>query len=618
MRIRSFSASNYKSILQLDKFELTDGFNIITGQNAAGKTALLELLSLQFLSKPHRSEKTVPNRGDITNDLSLAHARLEVANAELKRILRNTRQNASIPMPDLKSPLAEQLKISHWDGPAVEKFVSWWLEQPRYAFDLRFNGLGQCLSDGGGHSFAPYQIGRRGDNYVLYSGFSIQLNGDLALTGTQWLAQPSDMGVNISGSLRQLVYRFSPERTVKARSGHGTNAQLAANAGNLPEVLHILQGNAVAFEEFNSLVSEILPQVRWVSIRSISEGNEIIIWNMDKITKRDDLGVPLDETGSGVGQVLAILYVVFTSSEPSTIIVDEPQSFLHPASAVKLIQVLKRYPQHQFILATHSPSIIAAAGPSNLLALTYDGETHMEVFDLQKATSFHAFLNTAGLEIRDTFGADNILWVEGPTEQKAFPEIIERLCKVPLMGTSVVPVSATGDFEGKDATRVFAMYRTLARGNPFLPPALAFILDRETRTQQQINELVTQSNDRAMFLPRRMFENYLLRPAAIAHLMNSIPGFREKSVTEAEVEEKITEKTKDKKLFLPLPVQDDWDKMIHAGNLLEWLFGELSEHRVRYRKTEHSVALARWLLDNHPEDLAEVAEVLTAALKRPA
>jgi len=58
--------------------------------------------------------------------------------------------------------------------------------------------------------------------------------------------------------------------------------------------------------------------------------------------------------------------------------------------------------------------------------------------------------------------------------------------------------------------------------------------------------------------------------------------------------------------------------MIHAGRLLDWLFGELSEHRVEYRKTEHSVMLSRWLVDNHPEDLSEVAEVLTAALTRSA
>jgi predicted ATPase len=617
MRIRNFSASNYKSILQLEKFYLADGFNIIIGQNAAGKTALLELLSLQFLPKPHRSQKTVPSKGDITSNLSVVDARLELANAELKRILRNTRTPASIPIPPVNSPLARQLGIFNRDDVTIEAFNRWWLEQPNYFFNLRFTSTGECLPGSGEPWFGTYPVEQRSGEY-LYSNIVIQLNGEVIQSSLQWQAQIPNLGVALSGNLRQFIYRFSSERIVRARSPHGANSTLAPTAENLAEVLHILQPNAVAFQEFNGLVSEVLPQVKWVSIRAISNYNEIVTWSIEKETKRDDLCVPLDETGSGIGQVLAILYVVFTSNEPSTIIIDEPQSFLHPSSAVKLIRVLRRYPQHQFILATHSPSIIAAAGPSNLLALTYDWETHLEAFDLQKATSFQAFLNKAGLDIQDTFGADRILWVEGPTEQKAFPEIIERLCKISLMGTSVVPVSATGDLEGKDAVRVFAMYRTMSRGNPLLPPALAFILDRETRTPQEIKELVTQSNDRAMFLQKRMFENYLLRPAAIASVMNSIEGFREQPVTEGEIEGKIRAKAQENAFFSPIAAQSDWAKMINAGKLLFSLFGELSEHRVEYRKTEHSVMLTQWLLDKHPEDLSEVAEVLTAALKRPA
>jgi hypothetical protein len=218
--------------------------------------------------------------------------------------------------------------------------------------------------------------------------------------------------------------------------------------------------------------------------------------------------------------------------------------------------------------------------------------------------------------MQDTFGADNILWVEGPTEARAFPEIIERLCKVPLMGTRILPVSATGDLEGKDAVRVFSIYRTMSHGNPILPAALAFILDRETRTQQQINELVTQSNNRAMFLSRRMLENYLLNSEAIAQVMNSIRHFSQEPITAATIDELINEKVKESAFFAPLAAQNDWKNTVNAGKLLSWVFGELSEHRTEYRKTEHSVMLAKWLLDNEPGDLAEVAEVLSAALKR--
>jgi predicted ATPase len=209
--------------------------------------------------------------------------------------------------------------------------VGWWLDQTDFIFKLRFTSSGEVFSDGGYNSFTTYPLFSRHDGALLHVNFNIQLDGQLALNGMPWGHQMPDLGVNLSQSFRQLVYRFSSERAVKARSPHGTNPQLAPNAENLAEVLHILQPNAVAFQEFNGLVSEILPQVKWISTRAISSANEVLAWNIDKSTKRDDLGVPLDETGTGIGQVLAILYVVFTSNEPNTIIIDEPQSFLHPA-----------------------------------------------------------------------------------------------------------------------------------------------------------------------------------------------------------------------------------------------------------------------------------------------
>ncbi|MCC0179139.1 ATP-binding protein [Waterburya agarophytonicola K14] len=98
---------------------------------------------------------------------------------------------------------------------------------------------------------------------------------------------------------------------------------------------------------------------------------ELRIWSIDPETDRDDLAFPLEACGTGVSQVLAILYVVITSKEPRTIIIDEPQSFLHPGAARKLIEILQDFPQHQYFISTHSPSIISAANPSTITLLKY-------------------------------------------------------------------------------------------------------------------------------------------------------------------------------------------------------------------------------------------------------
>jgi predicted ATP-dependent endonuclease of OLD family len=53
------------------------------------------------------------------------------------------------------------------------------------------------------------------------------------------------------------------------------------------------------------------------------------------------------------------------------IAIDEPNSFLHPDAARTLIRILKQHPQHQYIITTHSPEVIAEADAKNLFVLKH-------------------------------------------------------------------------------------------------------------------------------------------------------------------------------------------------------------------------------------------------------
>src|SRR2546427_80281 len=58
MHISSFRVENYKSFRATEEIRTAPGFNVIVGQNNAGKTALMEALSLSGGNKPHRSLKS--------------------------------------------------------------------------------------------------------------------------------------------------------------------------------------------------------------------------------------------------------------------------------------------------------------------------------------------------------------------------------------------------------------------------------------------------------------------------------------------------------------------------------------------------------------------------------
>ena len=161
------------------------------------------------------------------------------------------------------------------------------------------------------------------------------------------------------------------------------------------------------------------------------------------------MALPLNQCGSGIGQVAAILYVVLTANHPQVIIIDEPQSLLHPGAIRKLIEVLKRYPQHQYIMATHSPTVITSANPATVTVARLEGvETRLQAIDIRQTQDLQLYLADIGARLSDVFGADNILWVEGQTEELAFPLILSQIAHRSLMGTAIVGIRQTGDLEG--------------------------------------------------------------------------------------------------------------------------------------------------------------------------
>ncbi|MFP4103493.1 hypothetical protein [Coleofasciculus sp.] len=123
-----------------------------------------------------------------------------------------------------------------------------------------------------------------------------------------------------------------------------------------------------------------------------------------------------------------------------------------------------------------------------------------------------------------------------------------------------------------------------------------------------------------------MYENYLLHPQAITSIINDeyegcenltpedIEAYK---VSEADVEQKIADKKSKKRYFDSKEFQEDklkdldWvNQNINAAKLLNDLFSELSENRIEFRKTRHSLKLTEWLLEHEPEQMIELAEFL--------
>lgn len=630
MYISKFQVLNYKSYQDSSEVEFKPGFNVITGQNSAGKTALLEALTLQFgISRPHRSLLTVPVPGVLPNPRTSVCITLMISGEELLRLMQSVADAQVVfhaPARGFRPTPALQ-----YDGTDVgmNGVLAEVVRRQELSMSIRFTlgppgeswaGVGQSFL-----GFYPTEAQRPTDGHQL--SYAVRTVGGrlVANGGPAWRSPTEDVRTWVAQHLRQRIYRFRAERFNSGQCSFGANPTLAPDATNLPEVLEMLNANPARFAALNALASEVLPQVRYVSVRPVGNTQvQILVWPHDPKTQREDLAVPLNECGSGVGQVLAILYLVMTSDHPQTIIVDEPQNFLHPGAVRKLIDVLRNYPQHQYIFATHSPTAITAADPSTLtMVRASEGESVLEIMDVGNAKHLQAYLSEIGARLSDVFGADNIVWVEGQTEEQCFPLILRKVANRSLMGTAVVGIRQTGDLQGRDKRRVFEMYRRLSEAKTLLPPAIVFVFDKECLTPNEMEDLIRMGDGLVRFLPRRMYENYLLEPDAVAAVMNGIQGFRERPVSEEEIRELFglkreerTEGGRQLKYFCrgTEAGPGDWEFSIDGARLLQDSFQELSEARVAYEKMTHSLAITEWLAANRPDTLRPIVDLLAPLL----
>src|ERR1041385_1081374 len=444
MHIASFKIENYKSFRETPEVALTPGFNVVVGQNNVGKTALVEALSLRASHVPHRSLKALPTPLTPVRQDSAFRIVFRLGGPELLELLRDVVQPCWVPVASGKDAQAAAVSFNR-SITVVNDLHCTFQGGVRAAFLANYGELQNVTQS--------VQVKWRPD-------------GALEVLGTAEPGLGHRCDYQLAATLQARVYAFRAERLNIGLCRFGQATVLQPNASNLAEVLDNLQADPAVFDELNSLFTRIFPTVQRVTVRPAPGDNvEVLIWTVPPETRRLDLAMPLGSCGTGLGQVLAMLYVVLTAQQPRIFVIDEPQSFLHPGAVRKLVEILRQHPQHQFIFTTHSPTAVTAPDPETLLHLRIEsGETLIDRMDVKEARDLRAVLADVGARLSDVFGSDSILWVEGPTEELCFPKIAERLTTRPLLGTSIVGVMHTADFDARRSEATVQLYRRLSAG----------------------------------------------------------------------------------------------------------------------------------------------------------
>jgi hypothetical protein len=143
---------------------------------------------------------------------------------------------------------------------------------------------------------------------------------------------------------------------------------------------------------------------------------------------------------------------------------------------------------------------------------------------------------------------------------------------------------------------------------------LGFSFDQEGRTEQERDDLTKNSGGAIRFIPRRMFENFLLNPKAIFSVLSASDSERNPRLTENDVADWISANGKKEKYF---PVDGkDWLREVNAVKLLQDLFNELSETRVAFDKLKHGVKITEWIINCSIGDFKELSNFIKELLQK--
>ncbi|MDR3481603.1 MAG: AAA family ATPase [Burkholderiaceae bacterium] len=431
-----------------------------------------------------------------------------------------------------------------------------------------------------------------------------------------------DYGITLGEHVARSIYAFRAERLNLGETGINGKTALDTNAGNLPDVLNQLSSrNPERYHRLLAHVRTIFPHITHITAPIVAGTLvKILVWTVPTKTEREDLAVPLADSGTGIGQVLAMLYVVVTSDTPKIIIIDEPQSFLHPGAVRQLFEILRGYSQHQYVISTHSPFALSMSSTDKILLIRREGsESKICQIDPNSQEDLRLFLDDVGARLGDVFGAESILWVEGKTEERCFPELVRHLGGIPLQGVQILGVISTDELGAKLADRVYDIYVRVSGRPSLLPPAVAFVFDKEGRSESDRNGIERKSRGLVKWLPLRMYENYLLEAAAIVEILNSVDGNRQAPIIESEIDSWFVAHGGDKKYFRPNEPMafenENWRDKVHGACVLRDLFCEMTENRIEYDKVTHGLALTQYLIDHPTPMLRQLAEFLSGLVK---
>ena len=279
-----------------------------------------------------------------------------------------------------------------------------------------------------------------------------------------------------------------------------------------------------AYRRFRQMVEESWPGVRIRELNTIPVTAPAPLpptkYLLSLLVQNDDFVAEVSRMGHGLQMWLQTMWFLARTPSEATVILDEPDVYMHPDLQRRLLRLVERR-NKQAIIATHSTEIMSDVGPESILVIEKTAsvsEFASSLPDVQRV------IDTLGgvqnLHLVRLWSSKRFLILEGddleilgPIHQTLFPESV-----LPLQTIPHGEVGGWGGWE-RAVGAANAIWRAFGSGvsvyavfdSDYQP--MNIILDRYARAAK--NQI------RLHVWERKEIENYLLVPTAIHRLITS-------------------------------------------------------------------------------------------------
>jgi len=354
------------------------------------------------------------------------------------------------------------------------------------------------------------------------------------------------------------VNMIEAHRVTAPREPLRSSPSLAVNASNLASFLQTLQGrDRDRFQQIEEFFTRVFPE--FSRINPESDNNQVFL----SLTRRvSGQNVPLTHCGTGSEQVLTLASFVLTCPRGSTLLIDEPHSYLHPTAEREVIEFLLEHGEHAYLIATHSPVFINSVEAERLIYVAPGEPGTCQPTGVAQGP----ILRSLGYRNTDFAFNDRLIFVEGPSDREIIPILLKGTCKVTraqIEGTGFPAMLGVPGGRGtiaKGPKRARQLQTCIMNCERFLAQigratlSRMYLFDGDFTEEEKTLLKKTQregygSSVTVKFLPRHEIENYLLVPSAIAavireQLSESVAnddGAAVESPSDKDVQEKLAD-----------------------------------------------------------------------------